>query len=52
MRTYAGPMLASLVSVNPCEPCFVDLVDHVLLMSSIPYDTSPTFIGFHMLQEE
>lgn len=35
MKTHAGSMHAVLVSVSPGEPCLVDSVGQVLLVSSI-----------------
>ena len=50
MQTHAGPVIATLVSVSSCEPCLVDSVGHVLLVSSIPPDSytllSPSSIEF------
>lgn len=50
VQTYTGAMLAPLVSVSPCEPCLVDSVGHVLLVSSIPSESycfpPPLFCGF------
>lgn len=47
MQTLASPLFAASVSVKPHEPCLVDSVGYVLLVSSIPPDsysiTSPSF---------
>jgi hypothetical protein len=42
VHTYVESMVATTVSVSPYEPCLVDHVGHVLLVSSIP----PCLLGF------
>lgn len=39
MQSHVDPILAVSVSVSPCEPCLVDFVGHVLLVSSIHSDS-------------
>ena len=39
VQTHVGPMLATPVSVSPCEPCLVDAVSHVLQMFLILCDS-------------
>lgn len=50
MQTHAGPVLAMLVSVSPCEP-LVDYVGHILMVSSVPSDSysfsSPSSVELH-----
>lgn len=36
VQIHAYTMLAASVSVRPCEPCLVDSMDHVFLVSPIP----------------
>lgn len=42
MQANAGFIIATAVSVSPCEPCLVDSVGHVLLVSLIPL--TPTIL--------
>jgi hypothetical protein len=39
VKGHVGPMFAALVSVSLCEPCSVDTVDHILLISFISSDS-------------
>lgn len=56
VQTPAGLVLDTSVSVSPCDPCLVDSVDHVLLVSSIPFDSYnfslPSCMGFPELRGE
>lgn len=53
VQTHAGPWLAISTSVNPREPCLVDVVDHVLLVPSISSGSnlfSPSFIPLSFME--
>lgn len=37
VNTHAGSMIAVFINLSGYEPCLVDSVDHILLVSSIPF---------------